>query len=72
MKAAGTATWNGAKVMGLDRAGGAIEQGRLADLVILDANPLLNVANLSRIRLVIKGGKVFEPAELMRSVAASP
>ena len=67
-----SATWNGAKVMGLDRAGGAIEQGRLADLVILDADPLVNVANLSRIRLVIKGGKVFEPVELMGSVSASP
>ena len=67
-----SATWNGARVMGLDRAGGAIEAHRLADLVILDADPRESVANLSRIHRVVKGGKVFDPAELMRSVAAVP
>ena len=65
-----SATWNGARVMGLDRAGGAIEAFRLADLVILDADPTQSVANLSRIHRVIKGGEVFDPAELMRSVSA--
>ncbi|MEP7067588.1 MAG: amidohydrolase family protein [Usitatibacter sp.] len=67
-----SATWNGARVMGLDRAGGAIEAHRLADLVILDADPLQSVANLSRIHRVIKGGAVFDPAELMKAVRASP
>ena len=67
-----SATWGGARAMGLDRAAGAIEVHRLADLVILDADPRESVANLARIHRVIKGGKVFDPAELMRSVAASP
>ncbi len=62
-----SATWNGAKVMGLDRAGGAIEPGRLADLVILDADPVASVANLSHARWVVKGGVVFDPAQLMRA-----
>jgi imidazolonepropionase-like amidohydrolase len=67
-----SATSGGAKAMGLDRAGGALEAFRLADLVILDADPRESVANLARIHRVIKGGTVFDPAELMKSVRAAP
>ncbi len=63
-----SATTHGAKVMRMDRDIGAIEAGRLADLVILDADPLANVANLSRAHLVVKGGKVFSPEALMKSL----
>jgi len=40
-------------------------------LVILDADPLASVMNLSKIDRVIKDGKVFVPDELMRSIAAN-
>ncbi len=63
-----SATTHGAKVMRMDRDIGALEAGRLADLVILDADPLANVANLSRAHLVVKGGKVFSPEALMKSL----
>jgi imidazolonepropionase-like amidohydrolase len=53
-----SSTVEGAKVMGLDRNAGVIYPGRLADLVILDADPLANIANASRIHKVIKGGRV--------------
>src|ERR1700704_5976871 len=65
-----SATSNGAKAMGMEREIGTLAPGKLADLVILDADPLGNVMNLSRIHLVIKDGKVFVPDELMRSIAA--
>jgi imidazolonepropionase-like amidohydrolase len=64
-----TATVNGAKAMNLERDTGTIEPGKLADLVILDADPLADVANLSRIHRVIKDGKVFAPDELIQSIA---
>ena len=64
-----SATVNGAKVMNLERDIGTVEPGKLADLVILDADPLADVANLSRIHRVIKDGKVFAPDELIRSIA---
>ena len=64
-----SATVNGAKVMGLERDIGTVEAGKLADLVILDADPLADVANLSRIHRTIKDGKVFAPEDLMRSIS---
>jgi imidazolonepropionase-like amidohydrolase len=64
-----SATVGGALAMGKQGDLGTIEPGRLADLVVLDADPLADVANLSRARYVVKGGKVFEPRALMRSIA---
>jgi imidazolonepropionase-like amidohydrolase len=63
-----SATVNGAKVMGMERDLGSIERGKLADIIILDANPLESVPNLSKVHRTIKGGTVFDPAELMKSI----
>jgi len=63
-----SATTNGAKAMRMERDIGAIEKGRYADLVILDADPLASVENLSHASLVMKGGKVFTPEGLMKSL----
>ncbi|HEX5129496.1 MAG TPA: amidohydrolase family protein [Usitatibacter sp.] len=52
-----SATVNGAKVMGLERNAGVIAPGRLADLVVLDADPLADIGNASRIHAVIKDGR---------------
>jgi len=56
-----SATSNGAKAMGLERDIGTLAAGKLADLVILDADPLADVMNLSKIHRVIKDGKAFAP-----------
>ena len=49
---------------------GSLRPGKLADVVILDADPLADVQNLSRIHRVIKDGKLFAPEELIRSISA--
>lgn len=62
------ATYNGAKAMRMEADVGSLQDGRLADLVILDANPLDDVKNLSRANLVMKGGVSFSPEALLQSI----
>jgi imidazolonepropionase-like amidohydrolase len=61
------ATVNGAAAMNMANDIGAIEAGRLADLVILDADPLATIDNLARIHAVMKDGVLFDPDVLMRA-----
>jgi len=53
------ATVNGAKVMGREEELGRIEAGMLADLVILNSDPLSDIRNTSDIHRVIKGGELY-------------
>ena len=54
------ATLNPAKFFGLDQTLGTIEQGKIADLVLLDANPLLDVRNTQKINAVVSNGRLFD------------
>jgi len=67
-----SATLNGARAMGTDRELGIVAAGRLADLVILDADPLADVNNLSRIDRVVKDGRVFAAEELRQEIVRNP
>ncbi len=62
------ATVNGAKVLGLETELADIAPGRRADLVLLDADPLVSVDNWAHARLVVRAGIAYDPAELMASI----
>ncbi len=58
------ATLNAAIFLGKERDLGSVEEGKLADLVLLSADPLADIRNAERIDLVIKGGAVVDRAAL--------
>jgi imidazolonepropionase-like amidohydrolase len=59
------ATINAARMIGRDRDIGSIEPGKAADVLILDANPLADIANVRLIHRIVKGGVVHDPAQLL-------
>ena len=58
------ATTMGAEAIGLDGDLGAIRPGLLADLVVLEANPLDDIRNTNRIRHVMKNGRLHDAGTL--------
>lgn len=59
-------TINGARAVGKDSVFGSIRQGKLADLLLLNANPLDSIANLQNIAMVINKGTVHTPGSLVK------
>ena len=59
-------TLNGAAFLGRQASMGTVEVGKVADLVLLDANPLAGVANLGRIAGVVVNGRYLGAAEMAR------
>jgi imidazolonepropionase-like amidohydrolase len=63
------ATRNPAQVLGLADSLGRIEAGKLADLVLLDADPLEDIRNTQKIRAVVADGQLYRRADLDRLLA---
>jgi len=63
------ATRGAAQFLGRERDFGTVETGKLADLVLLDASPLENIANTQRVAAVIRGGKYLDRADLDKLLA---
>ena len=58
------ATVNAARSLNVADKLGTIEKGKIADLALLDANPLADIANTRKIRAVVIGGKLIEKTAL--------
>jgi hypothetical protein len=65
------ATINPARFFEWDEAMGTIEKGKVADLVMLDANPLEDIRNTRKIRAVFAKGRYFSRAQLDQILAAN-
>lgn len=68
MEALRAATAVSAKAMGIADRVGTLEAGKLADLVVLDANPLERIGNVRRVAMVMKGGTLWRSADVWRAV----
>ena len=62
------ATTVGARAAHRETVAGVIAPGRIADLVLLDADPTTDIANASRIYRVVRAGHVYNPDELIASI----
>ena len=71
MEALQTATLNPAKFLGMEGRLGTIEKGKLADLVLLNANPLDDIRNTQKIQAVVLNGRYLPRAKLDRMLAGA-
>jgi Tol biopolymer transport system component/imidazolonepropionase-like amidohydrolase len=66
-KALRAATIDAAKITGVDAYLGSIEAGKIADMVVVDGDPLKDVADLYRVQTVIKDGRPYTLADLLKT-----
>jgi imidazolonepropionase-like amidohydrolase len=64
MEALQTATSNPARFLGREASLGSVEPGKVADLVVLSANPLEDIRNTRKISIVVANGQFFDRAAL--------
>lgn len=69
MEALQAATRNAANYLGVLESLGTVEKGKLADLVLLDADPLADISNTKKINSVVVGGRLIDRAALEEMLA---
>jgi imidazolonepropionase-like amidohydrolase len=71
MQALRCATMNGAHYVGMDHAIGSLETGKLADLIILDKNPLEDIQNSQYVRYTMINGRLYDCETLNETITGS-
>jgi imidazolonepropionase-like amidohydrolase len=66
------ATIVSARVAGKEKEMGSIEKGKIANMVLIDGNPLNNISDIRKAVLVIKDGVMYDPAQLYQALSIKP
>jgi len=66
------ATLTPALVMGVNKDRGVIAPAKLADMVLVDGDPSQDIRDINKIKTVIKGGKVYDPAAIEKAFGIAP
>ncbi|MDC6350969.1 amidohydrolase family protein [Zeaxanthinibacter sp. PT1] len=66
------ATIDAARTMGMDQILGSIEEGKLADLFLVDGDPTKNFDDIRKVSMVIKNGLIYNPDDIYRELGMKP
>ena len=66
------ATLGSAEIMGVGDSVGKVDKGFRADLILVEGTPDQNIADITRVRTVVKDGVIIDPAALYRGLAIVP
>ena len=62
------ATFGPAAYIGRSKEIGSISAGKKADMILIDGNPVENISNIRKTKLVIKDGILYDPAKLYEAI----
>jgi imidazolonepropionase-like amidohydrolase len=65
-------TWNGARYAGVQSDRGAIAPGLRSDLILVDGEPTVNISDIRKVALVIKGNVAYYPGEVYEALGVKP
>jgi hypothetical protein len=65
-------TLGAARVMKRDKEYGRIAPGFVADLILVDGDPTLNISDIRKVRTVLKGDRLYDSAALFQSMGVAP
>ena len=66
------ATLTSAEVIGANGERGVIAPGKFADLILVDGDPSTQIADIDKVSLVMKGGRIYDPARIEQALGIAP
>jgi imidazolonepropionase-like amidohydrolase len=66
------ATIGAARIMKHDGERGSIDEGKQADVILVDGDPTANISDIRKVELTVRGGVLYRSAELYRELGISP